>query len=52
MKKEISDFVSRLKTLKHKADEEGTCVKTIYNRCERGVYKMIEIDGVKFILED
>ena len=52
MTEEVKSFLGRLKTVKNKADEEGTCVKTIYNRCERGVYKMIEIDGVKFILED
>ena len=52
MTEEVKSFIGRLKTVKNKACDERTVVKTIYNRAEKGIYKMIEIDGVKFILED
>lgn len=48
---EIQQYLSRLKTVKNKACDERVTVKTIYNRCEKGIYEMVEIDGVKFILE-
>lgn len=52
MNKEIEQFLGRLKTVKNKACDERVTVKTIYNRAEKGIYDMIEIDGVKFIVED
>ena len=52
MNKEIEQFLGRLKTVKNKACDERVTVKTIYNRDEKGIYDMIEIDGVKFIVED
>lgn len=51
MKQEIQDFLSRLKTVKHKACDEYVTVKTIYDRAKKGGYQMVEIDGVKFILD-
>lgn len=51
MTQEIKEFISRLKTVKSKACDERVTVKTIYDRAKKGIYKMIEIDGVKFIAE-
>lgn len=45
------DFISRLKTIKNKACDERVTVKTIYDRASKGIYEMVEIDGVKFIVE-
>lgn len=51
MKEEIRKYLSRLVTIKNKACNERVVVNTIYNRVEKGIYEMIEIDGVKFIVE-
>lgn len=51
MNEEVKEFLSRLKTIKNKACDERVTVKTIYDRAAKGVYEMIEIDRVKFIVE-
>lgn len=51
MTQEIREFISRLKTVKNKACDERVTVKTIYDRAYKGIYQMIEIDRVKFIVE-
>lgn len=51
MEKEVKDFLSRLKRVSTKAFEERTSPKIIHERTKRGVYEMIEIDGMKFIVE-
>ena len=50
-REEIEEFLSRLKKVSTKAWEEKTSSKMIYERANRGVYQMIEIDGMKFIVE-
>lgn len=50
--KEVKEFLSRLKTFKNKACDERVTILTVYNRVRKGVYQTIEIDGVKFIVED
>lgn len=52
MNKEIEAFLKRLKTVRTKAWEEKITVQAVYNRIARGIYQSVEIDGVKFILED
>lgn len=52
MTEEVKAFLSRLKTVKNKACQEYITVKTVHDRAKKGIYNMIEIDGVKFILED
>lgn len=51
MNKEVQEFISRLKTVKNKACDERVTTKTIYDRAKKGCYQMVEIDGVKFILD-
>lgn len=51
MNKEVQEFLSRLKTVKSKACDERVTVKTIYDRAAKGIYEMLTIDGVKFIVE-
>lgn len=51
MNEEVKEFISRLKTVKSKACDERVTVKTIYDRGTKGIYEMIDIDGVKFIVE-
>lgn len=51
MTKEIQDFLAHLKTVKNKACQERVHVKTVYNRARRGVYEIINIDGVQFVVE-
>lgn len=51
MTQEIKEFISRLKTVKSKACDERVTVKTVYDRAKKGIYEMIDIDGVKFIVE-
>lgn len=52
MTKEIQNFLSRLKTIKNKACDERVTVKTIYNRAKKGIYTVVSIDGVMFVLEE
>lgn len=52
MNEEIRRFLKRLKTVRTKATEEGLTTMGIYQRISKGVYETIEIDGVKFIIED
>lgn len=52
MNEEIKSFISRLKTVKSKACDERVTVKTIYDRAAKGIYEMLTIDGVKFIVEN
>lgn len=51
MKEEVKDYLSRLKRVSTKAFEEHTSPKIIHERTKRGAYEMIEIDGMKFIVE-
>lgn len=51
MNKEVQEFISRLKTVKNKACDERVTTKTIYDRASKGIYEMLNIDGVKFIVE-
>lgn len=51
MTEEVREFLSRLKSVKDKAFEERVVTKTIYDRIEKGIYKTIEIGGMKFIVE-
>lgn len=51
MTQEVKDYLSRLKRVSTKAFEEHTSPKIIHERTKRGVYEMIEIDGMKFIVE-
>lgn len=51
MNKEVQEFLSRLKTVKNKACDERVTTKTIYDRASKGIYEMLNIDGVKFIIE-
>lgn len=51
MTEEIKEFLLRLKKVSTKALEEKTSSKIIYERASRGVYNIIEIDGMKFIVE-
>lgn len=51
MNKEVQEFISRLNTVKSKACDERVTVKTVYDRAAKGIYEMITIDGVKFIIE-
>lgn len=51
MIQEVKDYLSRLKRVSTKAFEEHTSPKIIHERTKRGVYEMIEIDGMKFIVE-
>lgn len=51
MNEEVKNFLSRLKTVKNKAWDERVTVKTVHDRAKKGIYNMIEIDGVKFIVE-
>lgn len=51
MNEEVKDFISRLKTIKSKACDERVTVKTIHDRTKKGLYEMITIDGIKFIVE-
>lgn len=52
MSEEVKEFISRLKTVKKKACEEFITAKTVYDRAKKGIYNIVEIDGVKFVLED
>lgn len=52
MNEQIKEFLSRLKTVKNKACDERVTVKTVHNRVKKGDYRMVEIDGVKFIVEE
>ena len=51
MREEVKYYLSRLKRVSTKAFEEHTSPKIIHERTKRGVYEMIEIDGMKFIVE-
>lgn len=51
MEDSVKDYLSRLKRVSTKAFEEHTSPKIIHERTKRGVYEMIEIDGMKFIVE-
>lgn len=51
MTQEVKDYLSRLKRVSTKAFEEHTSPKIIHERTKIGVYEMIEIDGMKFIVE-
>ena len=51
MTQEVKDYLSRLKRVSTKAFEEHTSPKIIHERTKRGVYEIIEIDGMKFIVE-
>lgn len=51
MTQEVKDYLRRLKRVSTKAFEEHTSPKIIHERTKRGVYEMIEIDGMKFIVE-
>lgn len=51
MEDSVKDYLSRLKRVSTKAFEEHTSPKIIHERAKRGVYKLIEIDGMKFIVE-
>lgn len=44
-------YLGRLKRISTKAWEEHTSHKMISERAKRGVYKIIEIDGMKFVEE-
>lgn len=44
-------YLGRLKRISTKAWEEHTSPKIISERAKRGVYKIIEIDGMKFVEE-
>ena len=54
MTEEIKEFINRLKTVKNKACDERVTVKTVHDRAKKGIYEMINIDGVKasFVLYD
>lgn len=52
MKKENIEFIERLKSVRRKAQEENVCVKTIYQRIDKGIYRSIKIDGIIFIVEE
>lgn len=47
----VQKFLTRLKTIKNKACDERVTVKTVHDRAKKGIYKMIDIDGCKFIVE-
>lgn len=51
MTQEVKDYLSRLKTVKNKACDERVTVKTVHERAKKGIYEMIDIDGMKFIVE-
>ena len=51
MEDSVKDYLSRLKRVSTKAFEEHTSPKIIHENKKRGVYEMIEIDGMKFIVE-
>lgn len=51
MTDEVKQFLERLKKVSTKAIEEKTAPKVVYERARKGVYEMISIDNVFFIVE-
>lgn len=51
MNEQVTNYLSRLKTVKNKACDERVTVKTVHDRAKKGIYEMIDIDGCKFIVE-
>lgn len=43
---------SKLKTIKNKYIAEGITSPAMYKRIAKGLYDIIEIDGVKFVVGD
>ena len=50
LSKEIKDFVGKLRTVKHIADQEKVTVQTIYKKLQKGKYDWVNIDGKIFIV--
>lgn len=44
-------FVSRLKSVRAKAEEEGLTTMRIYQKMREGYYDTVVISGVRFILD-
>lgn len=51
-KEVIEGYLKRLKTVKNKAIKEVVTTQCVYQRIRRGVYKVVSIDGVIFVVED
>lgn len=51
MTEEVKQFLERLKKVSTKAIEEKTAPKVVYERARKGIYEMISIDDVFFIVE-
>lgn len=51
MTEEVRKFLGRLKSVNEKAYEERVTVRTIYDRILKGIYEIVEIGGMKFIIE-
>lgn len=51
-KEVIEGYLKRLKTVKNKAIKEVVTTQCVYQRIRRGIYKVVSIDGVIFIVED
>lgn len=51
MTEEVKKFLERLKKVSTKAIEEKTAPKVVYERARKGIYEMISIDDIFFIVE-
>ena len=51
-KEVIEGYLKRLKTVKNKAIKELVTTQCVYQRIRRGIYNVVSIDGVIFIVED
>ena len=51
-KEVIEGYLKRLKTVKNKAIKEVVTTQCVYQRIRRGIYNVVSIDGVIFIVED
>ena len=51
-KEVIEGYLKRLKTVKNKAIKEVVTTQCVYQRIRRGIYNVVLIDGVIFIVED